>query len=182
LVNHRRSCLYCLFTQHSSDTIRSDAQGRIWKLINGSEIIWLDLTKDSGTVYTLPAFGNYMVNVSVRRNLTVHTWKGDFSNCFGYLFDVPQIIDEEIEYILAPGVGPIKIRGGWRDDLLYSAVIGGKVVSVPGGQEDPVREFSLSQNYPNPFNALTRIYYTLPGQGHVTLRVFKYWGKKFSLS
>jgi hypothetical protein len=42
-------------------------------------------------------------------------------------------------------------------------------------------EFSLAQNYPNPFNPTTKITFTIPEQGRVTLDVFNILGQKIKV-
>ena len=39
-------------------------------------------------------------------------------------------------------------------------------------------EYSLEQNHPNPFNPTTTINYTLPGEGHVTLKIYDIQGNE----
>ena len=46
-----------------------------------------------------------------------------------------------------------------------------------GVDENPLT-FSLNQNYPNPFNPVTTINYSIPGEEHVTLKIYDMSGKE----
>ncbi|MGE5364063.1 MAG: glycosyl hydrolase family 18 protein [Bacteroidota bacterium] len=60
-----------------------------------------------------------------------------------------------------------------------SFVITDKTVAVrPPNPEVTVPEEFRLENYPNPFNPITRIRYTMPAEGNVTLQVFDIIGKK----
>jgi hypothetical protein len=48
---------------------------------------------------------------------------------------------------------------------------------IHGTLETP-REYRLEQNYPNPFNPVTRITYSVPSAGHVSLRVYDILGRE----
>jgi len=40
------------------------------------------------------------------------------------------------------------------------------------------KEYSLSQNYPNPFNPVTRIKYSVPKTGYLTIKVYDLMGRE----
>lgn len=43
---------------------------------------------------------------------------------------------------------------------------------------DIPKQFKLSQNYPNPFNATTKIKYTNPQYGYISLKIYDLLGKE----
>ncbi|HZW40646.1 MAG TPA: T9SS type A sorting domain-containing protein, partial [Ignavibacteriaceae bacterium] len=53
-------------------------------------------------------------------------------------------------------------------------------LNVDNKYNNQVHSYSLSQNYPNPFNPSTKIKYTLPKQGLVTIKVFDVLGKEIT--
>ena len=52
-----------------------------------------------------------------------------------------------------------------------TAVLEPAVASIPDG-------FELTQNYPNPFNPDTRLHFTLPVDGHMTLQIYNATGQR----
>jgi len=59
--------------------------------------------------------------------------------------------------------------------------VGKEIIERPGSSIETTgapKSFSLSQNYPNPFNPVTKIAFSIPRAGNVTLKVFNIAGKE----
>lgn len=63
------------------------------------------------------------------------------------------------------------------DYTIQNAVLIANSVGVTTNTTE-VKEYSLAQNYPNPFNPVTKIAFSLPKQGNVTLKVYNMIGKE----
>lgn len=55
----------------------------------------------------------------------------------------------------------------------------GTITSI--GSNETIQKYELLQNYPNPFNPVTRISFTLPASGIVTLKIYDVTGKEVSV-
>ncbi len=49
---------------------------------------------------------------------------------------------------------------------------------VTGGHDEVPVEFGIAAVYPNPFNSTARLMFTIPGSGHVTLRLYDMLGRE----
>jgi len=84
--------------------------------------------------------------------------------------------------ILAMPLGTNKVRftakSGYGNNLYIDNITAGTVTET-GNQLTLIPEkYELSQNYPNPFNPTTKINFSIPKQGFVTLRIYDVVGKE----
>lgn len=128
---------YHILTQELgfADTVREDRAGRILRYNGDHEYLWFDFTADSGAVYLceFPYFSGLPeveppYRVEVRRPVTRETPMGVFGNCVEFIFNVPEVVDEEMVYVFAPGAGRVVIGSyAWSWYEMTRAVIGGRV-------------------------------------------------------
>ena len=64
----------------------------------------------------------------------------------------------------------------WFDDV--SITFTPSITGVEEASDIVPNDFSLLQNYPNPFNSSTKILYSIPRSGFVTLTVYDILGRE----
>lgn len=65
------------------------------------------------------------------------------------------------------------VMEGFVDPVAYyQTIITDDIVSVPGENSEIVNDYQLYTNFPNPFNPSTSIYYAVPEESFVELKVF----------
>ncbi len=81
----------------------------------------------------------------------------------------------------------------WDLDFILTATWGGAVGTIDltktsstttfldvESESNLRKTFSLKQNYPNPFNPNTKIYYSLPNEGYVSITIYDVLGKEIN--
>lgn len=176
------SKLYYQFGEHEEYPylVRADSLGRIWRMTDQGELIWLDTTLEDSAEYEVSfSFEERPFKVLVRRNLTMETFAGEFKNCIEFFFDLPESFDEEHWLAFAPNIGIVRVQyDGFLTKLLTSATINGEIVTEVKKSFEQPSQYSLKQNYPNPFNPVTRIVYEIPELSYIKLAIYNLRGQE----
>jgi len=69
-------------------------------------------------------------------------------------------------------------------EVLVGAVINGvaygTLVGIKENKDDIVKDYKLFQNYPNPFNPSTKINFSIPESGNISLKIYSILGKEIA--
>ena len=134
-----------------SDTLRTDAEGRVWGRVHGRDVLLFDVTRADGETYA-PGFGTGApgeYGVTVRRPETVRVPGGTYPGAVTFSFDVPGLLDDEFSVSLAPGVGLVAAYGAHDLGELFEATVGGRVVT--DAESAPLAV--PVEAFPNPFTS-----------------------------
>ncbi len=146
-----------------TDTLRTDEEGRVWGWIDDRDRLILDLTLADGATYSFvepgapacPSGADPSVleactyTVTVHRGLTVATVAGRFDHVVSFSFDIPHVLDEEIVFQLAPGVGVVYSSTWLQPVELIEATVGGQPITPV--EDGPAA--STARAFPNPFTS-----------------------------
>lgn len=162
---------------------RSDESGSVWSRVNGRDQLLFDFHAE-GEPYT---FRTQNPGGDTRANYTVTVESvecppvgaGVFDVCVRIGMDDPAIVDEEIGYTFAAGVGIIKATGGGGSyEELFSAVVDGVVITTTESELPLAPEAASIEVYPNPFRTATTISYLSDAPGAARISIFDVAGRK----
>lgn len=130
-----------------SDTLRVDAEGRVWGRLHGTDRLILDVTLADGEAFVFER-GELMQTVSVSRGASLTVPAGTFEDVVSFSFDDPSVFDDEYSVTLARGIGVVSsyaLYDAWGD--LYRARVGGQMFT--DAELAPLA--GTARAFPNPF-------------------------------
>jgi hypothetical protein len=134
-----------------------------------------------GTLFTSPVYFAPLID-SIAGKITVESallGSGRMANGSGVLFYADIVgVSEGVDTLIFSGVNLrdselARLDFGVRNGLIF--------IGQPSGldiYEYPIVSYMVYQNYPNPFNPETNIYFHLPYESKVTIRVFNTEGRQ----
>jgi 1,4-alpha-glucan branching enzyme len=138
------------------------------------------------------ASGGQLQRVLTTNNPAIFAFVRSKENC--KVFEIFNLTNQEKTFTLQGALYPGKYRDVFTNDSVTFSenteitlpAWGYKVYEIGSGitgvenDEITLEEFNLHQNYPNPFNPVTRISFSFPEQGLVTIKVYNLLGEAVS--
>ena len=140
------------FPELFTDTLRTDARGRVWGRLGGRDLLLMDVTLTDGATYLLPRpsgarTGPDVYVVTVSRPPSVRTIAGLFEDVVAFSFDIPESLDDEVYVALASGVGVVASGAALGAPFeLVEARVSGRLITATDGPPPP----APLQVFPNP--------------------------------
>jgi len=125
---------------------------------------------DSATA-TITAYKNGVLALSVPQAVPLNLSTGVGFRVGGYSSSAALFGKMDEFRVYRRALGQAEITATWNNNL-------GVVTSVTPVSTEIPKEYKLSQNYPNPFNPVTKINYSLPKSGFVTMKVYDMLGRE----
>lgn len=118
---------YRLTSEYDTVFYRKSSDGKVYsRTKTTNEILKFDLNANVGDTWTYKSDkSNYTWNVTLTsKSEAVELNSYTFHNCYRFYFDVPQLADEELIILLAPGVGFVEevYLGGTSDRKILKQV------------------------------------------------------------
>ena len=110
---------------------------------------------------------------------TTGTWMPEFTGSLARsaINDI-NLVANVTYYVINTTYSSSTALGNWKDSIYGPGTITQIITSVTGDENLIPSVYSLSQNYPNPFNPVTRINYSIPKQGLVTIKIYDALGRE----
>ena len=153
------------------------SSGHVYKTVNGG-VTWTNIT---GTLPDVPhqcvvADPLYPQNVYIGNDLGVYVTTNSGASWNEFRFGMPYSIVFDLSIVNANR----KLRATTHGNGIWQRSLYQNPLGITGNGNEIPKEFKLEQNYPNPFNPSTKINYSVPKSGFVTLIIYDMLGKEVS--
>ena len=138
-----------------TDTLRVDAEGRVWGRHLGADRLLFDMTAASGATYRVPADPDEGLDyeVTVDREPT-RTPAGAFEDAVRFQFHLAEVTDADLSFTFARGVGLVYAGSAWGWETLFEAVVSD--VLVTDAADGPLAE-AEARAFPNPARGVVTV-------------------------
>ncbi|MBK6915696.1 MAG: T9SS type A sorting domain-containing protein [Ignavibacteriales bacterium] len=148
-------------------TVTTPSTGTIWEALSQQTVTWTSVN----------VLGNVNIKLDTDGSLTFPiTLKSNTTNDSTELITVPDNPSSTCR---------IRVESFGNPTNIFGLNNGNFTITPPVDVHDILNnqptEYSLHQNFPNPFNPVTRIYYAVPTESPVTIRLYDILGKEIKL-